>query len=212
LTFTDRRLTSGRFQVDRISPHSFAYVEDQLRRLGYRRQCARLEPSARVCDWIGRATVHVELSGEKLVAEIAPTAPPSRPIAAARPAPAGDTARVARIAKPIVPATVPTRPDSAAPDTITLRGTDSLPAPVPVETCRPVRPEAARSEGIFGRVTVQVLVDVDGRVLDAEIVRGIPGLNEAALACARRYRFQPYRSNGNPVRFRYELSLTFLLD
>ncbi|HYM81717.1 MAG TPA: energy transducer TonB [Candidatus Limnocylindria bacterium] len=207
LTFEDRRLTRGRFEVESVSPHSFSYVEDQLRRLGNRRECRRIDASGRVCDWIGRATVHLQLSGRQLVAEIAPTASLAKPIAAVRPAPAPtDTAGRMGVALPTVVA------PAAAPDTVWLSGPDSLPAPIALEICRPVRPEAARSEGIFGRVTVQVLVDVDGRVLETQIVRGIPALDQAALACARRFRFQPYRANGKPVRFRHELSLTFLLD
>jgi len=52
-------------------------------------------------------------------------------------------------------------------------------------------------------------VDTNGAVEAAEIVRGIPELDSAAVAVARRCRFRPYAPEGARVRFRVELPVTF---
>jgi len=109
--------------------------------------------------------------------------------------------------------TIATAAEPSHADTLWLAaGNDSLPAPVATDSCAPVRPDAARSQGVFGRVTVNVLVDTDGRVIEATVQHGIAALNDAALACARKFRFEPYLWRGHVVRFWHELPLTFLLD
>jgi TonB family protein len=202
LGFQDHALSVARFVVDPISPHSFDYLEDQLRRLAYRRSCVDRGPNQSDCEWLGPATVHVSLTGRRMTATVRPTEPPAEPIAAAAPASAAtgtgtpsDT--LAAVEEPV---------------TLTLAESDSLPPPIAIETCKPQRPEAARRDGVFGRVVVRVLVDVDGRVADAQIERGITSLNAAALDCARRFRFAPYVVNGRPTRVWHPIALAFLLD
>lgn len=199
LTFEEHRLASARFVVDPISPHSLDYLEDQLRRMAYRRSCATRSIGSWDCEWAGPTTVHLSLAGSRMTAEVRLPEPRPEPLAA------------------IPDSTTATSPrDSLAPDaapvTLTLTETDSLPPPIAIETCKPRRPDAARRDGVFGRVWVRVLVDVDGRVTDAQIERGIASLNDAALDCARRFRFAPYVVNGRPTRVWHPLALAFLLD
>jgi protein TonB len=57
---------------------------------------------------------------------------------------------------------------------------------------KPHYPEVARLAQVEGTVVVKVLVDVDGQVAAAEIVRGVhPLLNNAALKAARGCLFVP---------------------
>jgi protein TonB len=64
----------------------------------------------------------------------------------------------------------------------------------------PEYPEIARMSRMEGEVIVKVLVGVDGSVILSEIQLGAgPILNRAALAAARRCRFQPGLQRGNPV-------------
>ena len=60
-------------------------------------------------------------------------------------------------------------------------------------------PDEARRAGIEGTVMVQCLVLEDGSVGDTRVVKSVPELDEAAVACVRQWRFQPARSKGRPV-------------
>ncbi|TMQ48375.1 MAG: energy transducer TonB [Candidatus Eisenbacteria bacterium] len=60
-------------------------------------------------------------------------------------------------------------------------------------------PDEARRAGIEGTVMVQCLVLEDGSVGDTWVVKSVPELDEAAVACVRQWRFQPARSKGRPV-------------
>ena len=53
---------------------------------------------------------------------------------------------------------------------------------------------------IDGVVVVQVLVDVDGRVLTAQAVSGHSLLREAATEAARQARFTPALISGQPAQ------------
>jgi protein TonB len=66
---------------------------------------------------------------------------------------------------------------------------------------QPEYPEMARISQLEGTVLVKVLVGPDGSVMAAEILQGVhPILNRAALAAARRCKFQPGRQRNIPVK------------
>jgi len=65
----------------------------------------------------------------------------------------------------------------------------------------PEYPEMARISQLEGTVLVKVLVGPDGSVLAAEILQGVhPILNRAALAAARRCKFEPGKQRNIPVK------------
>ncbi len=73
-------------------------------------------------------------------------------------------------------------------------------------------PEFARRSGIAGRVILQFIVNTDGSVRDAIVVRGIGGgCDEAALEAIRNAQFTPGLQRGRPVRVRFALPVTFRL-
>jgi TonB family protein len=65
--------------------------------------------------------------------------------------------------------------------------------PVPIQQPAPVYPERARRAGLAGDVMLHVQVLHDGRVGRVRVLRSVPGLDEAAIACVRRWRFRPAR-------------------
>ncbi len=72
-------------------------------------------------------------------------------------------------------------------------------------------PSDALAQGVEGSVLLQLSVDVEGRVTDAQVLTGVGhGLDEAALAAARRFVFEPARRDGQVVpavlRYRYRFS------
>jgi TonB family protein len=226
-SFAGDALASVTFTVAEPSTASLDYVEDQLAREGYQRRGPRQEGLERRCDWLGRAHVNLVSTQGTLTVDAEPATPPPAPTPASRaPAPAGGRAPpprtvVAPAAHAPLPVTVTPAPtpapaptsSPALPETLRFTGgaADSLPAPVAIDTCRAERPERARANGVFGRVGVAVLVDTTGVVIDAVITRSVPLLDAAALACAKRYHFEPYRHRGRLARAWVPLSVRFLL-
>lgn len=73
-------------------------------------------------------------------------------------------------------------------------------APVLLERVDPVYPEAARTAVIGGTVGLELTIGVDGVVTDAKVVRSAGfGLDEAALAAAKRFKFRPATKDGKPI-------------
>ena len=73
-------------------------------------------------------------------------------------------------------------------------------------------PSAARRAEIEADVQVQILVDSDGRVVEARsLSRDGYGLDEAAVQAIRAYRFSPALRDGRPVRVRMRWTVQFRL-
>lgn len=74
-------------------------------------------------------------------------------------------------------------------------------------------PEAARQEGIEGRVFVEVVVDREGRPLAPVVLRSPDDrLSEVAVEAVLASEFVPGRQEGEPVRARYTLPIAFQLQ
>ncbi|MBN2369286.1 MAG: TonB family protein [Vicinamibacteria bacterium] len=84
-----------------------------------------------------------------------------------------------------------------------------VPAPKLERSIAPDMPPAAEARGVGGIVIVAVLIDEQGRVASAEIVRGIPGLDESALKAVRQWRFTVTRVDDKPVRVRHVVPVSF---
>jgi TonB family protein len=193
LRFRDDRLDQAEFTIEDTAPYWIDYVRDQLRLAGYRASCEQDDPGLVLCDWHGEASVRFELREHKLLARITPAGP----LAAPPPRPAR------RDTVPVFPQLfVLGRGAPAGVRTPAL--VDSTPL------VAPAYPPAAREAGVQGRIWVRALVDTNGAVLNAQVVRSIPELDSAAVAVARRCRFRPYQAQGAPVRFRVEIPVLFM--
>jgi TonB family protein len=69
-----------------------------------------------------------------------------------------------------------------------------------VSLVKPSYPPIAKAAHASGTVTVQVLIDENGKVVSAHAVSGHPLLQSAAVAAARASRFTPTRLSGQPVK------------
>lgn len=77
----------------------------------------------------------------------------------------------------------------------------------------PIYPLEALKRGIQGTVIVQVLVGVDGRVLDLRIQQKVhPLLDRAALQAVRKWQFRPASRNGQPLPEWASVPVRFVLD
>jgi protein TonB len=84
--------------------------------------------------------------------------------------------------------------------------------PVAVSKVPPIYPDEARELGVTGTVVVQVFIDEEGKVIDTKVVRSIPGLDTAAVASVRQWRFKPARTGGKPVRVWTAIPVRFSID
>ena len=82
-------------------------------------------------------------------------------------------------------------------------------APAPVTAPPPVYPEFAREAQIQGKVTLHVLVGKDGRVKNVKVIRGVTGLNDAAVEAVKKWVFKPALSNNKPVAVWVEVPVDF---
>ena len=62
-----------------------------------------------------------------------------------------------------------------------------------------------------GVVILEVRIDVDGRVTDAKVLRGIPLLDQAALDAVRQWVYTPTLLNGTPTPVIMTVTVTFTL-
>lgn len=81
----------------------------------------------------------------------------------------------------------------------------------PLERVAPVYPDSARAAGIEGAVVVRALVGSDGHVLRVEIQTSVPGLDAAALAAVKKWRFKPASVGGKPRAVWVGVPVTFHL-
>jgi TonB family protein len=209
LGFTDGRLGRVEFTAGVASPHQRDYAQDQLAAMGYRRRCDRLTPVASDCEWTGRTRVRLTLDAAGLHAVVTPRETGGAGAAAAPTGAARATAAVVAVGTPAT-AAVP-----VLPETLVVRGS-GRPGRRPEATVRDAprctAPPALRPDGAAARVQVLLLVDTDGRVLEATVSRGLPTLDAAALDCARRWRFEPRTWQGAPCRYRVVVPVTVAFD
>lgn len=136
---------------------------------------------------------------------LAPPPPPFVPppeIHIETPAPAQSTA---------ITAVTPVKPDAPPPMAEPVRVLPKIDAKRSQE---PEYPSASRRQGEQGSVVLQVLVDVDGRVLDAKLMQssGFDRLDQAALDGVKAsYRFVPGTVDGKPQQMWYTFKFTWKL-
>ena len=75
-------------------------------------------------------------------------------------------------------------------------------------------PEAAVRDGVQGRVTVEFIVDKDGKVTDVKVVKGVSDEldAEAVKVVSASPKWKPGRVNGNKVRTMISIPVEFKLE
>jgi len=84
--------------------------------------------------------------------------------------------------------------------------------PVLVSIPKPVYPAIARQAGIEGTVLIRAVVESDGSVGSAQVMRGVPLLDEAALSAVRAAVFKPGIQAHKPVRVSVDIPIRFRLE
>ena len=92
-----------------------------------------------------------------------------------------------------------------------LRVGDEVTRPEIIHQVNAVIPEAARKHpGFSGQVVVEAIIDRQGRIQNARVLKGQPyGLSESAIASVKQWRFKPATHKGKPVKVYYLLTVNF---
>jgi TonB family protein len=78
-----------------------------------------------------------------------------------------------------------------------------------VHKVAPVYPEEAKSAHIKGNILLQVRVDKEGKVADAELISGPKELAQAAIDAVQQWRYRPYLLDGEPVEVDTQIQVNF---
>jgi len=73
----------------------------------------------------------------------------------------------------------------------------------------PIYPEAARQANLQGVVVLDAVIGTDGTVVEVHAISGPEELASAALDAVKWWRFQPYRTNGQPTEVETKLAVDF---
>jgi len=72
-------------------------------------------------------------------------------------------------------------------------------APVLVRSPQPIYPREAFIRKVEGTVEIEIVIDAEGRVAHARLLRSVPGLDGAALQAVQNWLFLPALKGGRPV-------------
>ncbi|MGH9429798.1 MAG: energy transducer TonB [Terriglobia bacterium] len=78
--------------------------------------------------------------------------------------------------------------------------------PIPIVTQEALYPVNSLA---MGTVTLTVVVEEDGWVSEAKVLKSIPSLEEPSLRAARQWRFEPARLGGRRVRSAASISFVY---
>lgn len=74
----------------------------------------------------------------------------------------------------------------------------------------PVSTEVARRARVYGTVILTVVIDEEGNVKDARVLKRLPmGLDQAAMEAVKSWKFKPATLHDKPVEVIYDVSVDF---
>lgn len=81
--------------------------------------------------------------------------------------------------------------------------------PAKILDVKPVYPPIAQQARVQGVVIIESIIDRDGNVVDARVLRSIPLLDQAALDAVRQWRFTPPHMDGMPTAVVMTVTVNF---
>jgi protein TonB len=78
-----------------------------------------------------------------------------------------------------------------------------------IEKVQPTYSPIARQMNLTGRVLLDLTVNTDGSVEKADVVSGNPILSSSAVTAAKRWKFQPFQSDGKPTEAVVRIAFEF---
>jgi protein TonB len=93
-----------------------------------------------------------------------------------------------------------------------VRTGGSIRQPTKIRDVPPIYPPMAQTARVQGVVIIEALIDVDGRVQQARVLRSTPLLDDAALNAVRQWQYTPTLLNGQPVQVLMTVTVMFRLQ
>jgi TonB family protein len=93
-----------------------------------------------------------------------------------------------------------------------IRVGGNIQAPVKIHDVKATYPPEAQASRVSGVVILEVLVNPDGTIATARVLRSIPMLDDAALEAVRQWQYQPTLLNGQAVALVLTVTVNFHLD
>ena len=85
--------------------------------------------------------------------------------------------------------------------------------PQAITRVEPVYTDVARKARVEGIVIIETIIDRNGNVTDARVLKGLPmGLDQSALEAVKRWKFHPGTLGGQPVPVIFTLTVNFRLQ
>ena len=110
--------------------------------------------------------------------------------------------------KGVVPDGPPAPADNAAAKLYTVAG--DVKAPVVIHRVTPQYPEMARRARVSGFVIVECIIDQNGQIRDARVLRStFAAFEQPAIDAISKWQFQPGTLNGRPVNVIFNLTVNF---
>lgn len=107
---------------------------------------------------------------------------------------------------------LPEAPPPPPAPTVPIRLSTGVTAPVKIKDTRPTYPDLAAQARVQGTVVIEAIISIDGKVINARVLRSIPLLDQAALNAVRQWEYTPGRLNGTPVAIIMTVTVTFTLQ
>jgi protein TonB len=90
--------------------------------------------------------------------------------------------------------------------------TDDITPPRLAEVASPEYTDEAKKHKVEGTVTLLIVIDKKGDVVDAKVVKGLGhGLDESAVVAVKEWKYKPAEKNGAPVSVKMEVTVDFYL-
>ena len=93
-----------------------------------------------------------------------------------------------------------------------LRVGGDIKTPTKIRDVRPVYPQEALDASVSGMVILEAVIDSQGNVRSARVLKSIPLLDQAALDAVREWRFTPTLLNGVPVPVMMTVTVNFTVQ
>ena len=99
-----------------------------------------------------------------------------------------------------------------APQRQRLRVGGAIKAPVRLVNVNPVYPEDAQAAGIEGLVVLEIVIGETGAVIETQVLRSVPELDQAAIDAVTQWKYEPTLLNGEPVEIEMAVAINFTLS
>jgi protein TonB len=112
---------------------------------------------------------------------------------------------------PLTPPATPAAP-LPPPQPTQVRAAQLPVLPRKIVDVHPLYPDVARVAHIEGTVTLEAVLDTNGRVTQLRVLNSVPLLDQAALDAVRQWRYTPSSYYGRPVSVLMTITVRFTLQ